>query len=103
MGLKGQDFLYVGLGLGALFLILKNSRPIGETIAGASGVVNPLLSAAGKGAQILTNPESYKSQSYTLGLLNAPFNTSQAWALLKQQPGLPELTNAIYTTMGLWK
>lgn len=103
MDLKGTDFLYIGLGLGVLYLIARNSQTISETVAGAGGVVNPLLSAAGKGAQIVTDPKSWQPQSYTMGLLNAPFTTSQAWALFKQQPGLSELTNALFTSVGLWK
>ena len=113
MDFKGQDFLYIGLGAGALYLILKNAKPLsdsviqplGQTIQATTSVVNPLLSAAGKGAQIVTNPETWKleNNSYTYGLLKAPFSTEQAWRLFKLQPGLPEFINASLTSVGLFK
>jgi len=109
MGLKGNDFLYLGLGAGALWLILKNTKPLSEgivepvskVVGSASSVVTPLLSAAGKGAAIVTNPDSY--QTYLGGLLKAPFTTEQSWRLFRQQPGPSEFVNAVATSLGLWK
>jgi len=99
--LAEKDFLYIGLGVGALYLILKNSKAIGGTIAGAASVVNPLLEAAGKGAAIVTDPQSYKP--YTLSLLEAPFTSDQGWRLFKQEPGIATGINAVFTSLGLWK
>lgn len=56
----GSDWLYLGLGAGALYLILKNQKPISSVVSSASNTVSPLLNAAGKGAQIVTDPESWK-------------------------------------------
>jgi len=120
MALKDQDYLYLGLGAGALWLILKNTKPLSEgivepvskVVGSASSVVTPLLSAAGKGAEIVTNPESYKLEnySYTYGLLKAPFTTDQAYRLWKQKGGFlgtgplsPETINLAATALGAWR
>jgi len=99
--LQGNDFLYLGLGAGVLYLILKNTKPLSQTVTGAASVVNPLLAAAGKGAAIVTDPESYKP--YVLGLLEAPFTPEHAWRLFKLQPGFSTFTNAALTSLGLWR
>jgi len=103
--ISGSDWLYIALGGAALYLVLKNTKPLSGTIQGAASIVNPLLSAAGKGAAIVTNPETWKleNNSYTYGLLKAPFSTEQSWRLFKQQPGISEFINAAFTSVGLFK
>jgi len=109
MALQNQDFLYIGLGAGALWLILRNTKPLSEgvvqplaqVVGSTASVVTPLLTAAGKGASIVTNPESY--QTYLGGLLKAPFTTEQSWRLFRQQPGPSELINAVATSLGLFR
>lgn len=136
MGLKGNDFLYLGLGAGALWLILKNTKPLSEgivepvskVVGSASSVVTPLLTAAGKGAAIVTNPESWKPENkidilstpagkaltfplggwisegaYAKELIAAPFTTEQSWRAFKQQPGAATFINAAVTSLGLWR
>jgi len=99
--LAEKDFLYLGLGAGALYLLLKNSKAIGGTISGVTGVINPLLGKAAQGAVIVTDPESYTS--YTQALLEAPFSASQSWRLFRQEPSIDTGINAVFTTLGLWK
>ena len=99
--LKGSDLLYLGLGAGALFLILRNAKPLSASVEGATSVINPLLNAAGKGAAIVTNPSSYDFSNYTVDLLKAPFTKKQAWDLYKQQPGFSTWINAVGTSWGV--
>lgn len=118
--MQEKDYLYIGLGIGALVLILQNSKTIGNTVQAAGSVVNPLLNAAGKGAAIVTNPASYKLDSlssnfikfetaglldpeYTQGLLKAPFTGKQSWDLFRQQPNISTGINALFTNLGLFK
>ncbi len=109
MDLAEKDFLYLGLGVGALWLIFKNTKPLSEniitplsaTIKETTTVINPLLAAAGRGASIVTNPESYKP--YVSYLLEAPFSTEQSWRLFKQQPGFSTFINAAATSLGIMK
>jgi hypothetical protein len=109
MELAEKDFLWIGLGVGALYLIFKNTKPLSETIITplsetvkeTASVVNPLLGAAGKGASIVTNPDSYKP--YVTSLLEAPFTGPQSWELFKQQPGIATGINAIFTNLGLFR
>jgi len=132
MALKDQDFLYLGLGAGALWLILQNTKPLSEgviqplaqVVGSTSSVVTPLLSTAGKGAAIVTNPESWKPENkidisgspllFPLGgwiaegafakeLIKAPISTEQSWRIFKQQPGAATFINAAVTSLGLWK
>lgn len=106
---KGTDYLYIALGAGALWLTLRNTQkiseniitPVSQVVGGAASTINPLLSAASKGAEILTNPKSY--ETYLGGLLKAPFTTEQSWRLFKQQPGPSEFINAVFTSVGLFK
>jgi len=101
MDVKGQDWVYIGLGLAAFYLVSQNTKPLSGVVSGASSVVTPLLSTAGKGAEILTKKETYKT--YTQYLLEAPFTPSQAWDLFKQQPSLATLTNWQLTTLGVMR
>ena len=103
MDLKGQDFLYLGLGAGALWLILRNAKPLSSTITGVTSTINPLLEAAGKGASIVTDPSSWRSTSYLSELLKAPFSGAQSWELFKQQPGFSTGVNALFTNLGWYK
>jgi hypothetical protein len=108
MELAEKDFLWIGLGVGALWLIFRNTKPLSEniitplsqTVKETASVVNPLLSAAGKGASVVTDPQSYKP--YVSYLLEAPFTAPQAWTLFKQQPGISTFINAAATSAGLW-
>jgi hypothetical protein len=110
MDLKGNDFVYLALGAGALYLILKNTEPLSDvvksasnTITGAVNVVNPLLGAAASGAAIVTDPQSWTYTDYTTELLKAPFTGAQSWELFKQQPGIETGINALFTNLGLFK
>lgn len=109
---SGSDFLYIGLGLGALYFVLKNTKPLSGTITGAASVVNPLLAAAGKGAEIVTNSETWKleNSSYLYGLLKAPLSTEQSYRIWQNKGGFlgsspfsAESINLAATALGLFK
>ncbi len=112
--MKGNDYLYLGLGAGALWLILNNTKPLSATISGAaaaitpvitgaSSTISPLLTAAGKGAAIVTDPKSWEYHSYTMELLKAPFTPTQSWRAFKMFPSFSTLVNAAATSLGLWR
>lgn len=69
--MKGNDFLYLGLGVGALWLIFSNTKPLVNTVSDLSGVignaadvVNPVLKFAAQGTNLLTNPASAGSKNF---------------------------------------
>jgi len=109
MELAEKDFLWIALGAGAFWLILRNTKPLSEnvitplatTVKETASVINPLLAAAGKGASIVTDPQSYKP--YVSYLLEAPFTTEQSWRLFRMEPGISTFINAAATSVGLWK
>jgi len=77
MGKYGSDLLYAGLGIGALYLIFRSTKPLTTTVSDLSGVitnaadvVNPILKFAAQGTNALTantgNPATGTSLFLTL-------------------------------------
>ena len=109
MELAERDFLWIGLGVGALWLVLRNTKPLSEnviaplstTVKETASVINPLLAAAGKGASIVTNPQSYKP--YVSYLLEAPFTPEQSWRAFKLYPSVSTFINWAATSVGIMR
>jgi len=87
MDIRGNDWLYIAGGAAALYLILKNQKQISSVVAGASSTVSPLLAAAGKGAAIVTDPESWEYHTP----FEAPYTPAQAVRALQAN-----ITNPLY-------